>query len=101
MKKDNNKCKILTFVYYDIKIKEVRKQIDTIIKMAVYGSDQVTMTVERSETKCGHYNMIIYVSPEQRLNAIDIAQLYKLLSQGKTPNEIHIGNDSNESDRPK
>lgn len=89
----NGKVTILTFEYYDITIKEVRKQIDEVLKMAVYGADQTTMTMERSTDKCGRYNMVIFVSADHRLKAEDIARLYQYLAQGLTPNKLVINHE--------
>lgn len=58
--------------------------------MAIYGADQVTMTIERSKNICGKYNMVIFISADHRLEAEDIARLYQYLAIGLTPNKIDV-----------
>ena len=84
------KVTILTFEYYDIDIKEVRKKVNEVLRMAIYGADQTTMTIERSTDRCGRYNMVIFVSANHRLEAGDIARLYQYLAIGVTPNKLVI-----------
>lgn len=85
-----SEAKIVTYEYHSISLKQVRQNIDDVLKSAIYGAKQTTLTIERSESKCGAYNMIMYISPDRRLKAEEIAKLYKLLSKSVVPNKITI-----------
>jgi len=83
-------AKIITYEYHNITFKQVRQNIDYILKLAIYGAAQTTLTIERSKDMCGRYNMIMYISPEKRLKASEIDKLYNLLSKNIVPNKITV-----------
>lgn len=90
MNKDYVRARISIMEFMDISSKELRQKLNLIDNMMINGADQITTTIERSSTQCGRFNLIIYVSAEHRLDALDIARLYKYLSAGILPKELMI-----------
>ena len=47
------KYKVLVFEFYGIQNKRVREQFNNLATMLVYGVEQITLTIERSEDNLG------------------------------------------------
>ena len=84
------KYKVLVFEFYGIQNKRVREQFNNLATMLVYGVEQITLTIERSEDKLGRYNMVVYAVPDKRLKAKDIAKIYEKLSEGIMVDEVEV-----------
>lgn len=67
--------------FFNVPIKRVNEVLMNIRNNVVHGCDQITMTVERSEVECGKYNIVVYLSPEKRLLAKQIAYRYQKLEK--------------------
>lgn len=84
------RAKVETIKEFNIDQKELRQKLNLIHKMMTFGVDQITATFERSDKKCGRFNLIVFITAENRLQATDIARLYQYLANNMTPGQISI-----------